>query len=106
MTTTLIKNGLIVEGTDSDAYEGDILIENDRIKTLAPSESDEEKIRAGMSVDLVPGPDLPLEQENLIEMAINASIAYAKRPAIPGGYINVVNNKRRYLTCGNCQIVC
>ena len=50
--------------------------------------------------------DLPWKQEELVETAINASQAYAKRPTIPGGYINVVNNERTYMTCGNCQIIC
>ena len=50
--------------------------------------------------------DLPWGRDKLIEIAMGASMAYGKRPTIPGGYINVVNNERTYMTCGNCQIVC
>jgi epoxyqueuosine reductase QueG len=50
--------------------------------------------------------ELPLEQEKLIGVAMNASQGYMKRPPIPGGYVNVVNNARTYMTCGNCQIAC
>jgi epoxyqueuosine reductase QueG len=50
--------------------------------------------------------DLPWKQEKLVEVAINAAMAYAKRPTVPGGFINIVDNQRTYMTCGNCQIVC
>ncbi|MCG8339540.1 MAG: amidohydrolase family protein [Proteobacteria bacterium] len=41
MTRTLIKNGLIIDGTGKDAYQGHLLVENERIVSQAHSESQE-----------------------------------------------------------------
>ena len=34
MSTILIKNGMIVDGSGKLPYKGNVLIENDRIKTV------------------------------------------------------------------------
>lgn len=41
MTCTLIKNGTIIDGTGSDAFNGHVLIEGQRIAAVIPSETDD-----------------------------------------------------------------